>query len=1200
MSTITLKNSNISNLANQDSTQAFIDCILLYSKNLEADAVSIELQDLFFKLSESRNQLPSNASNNLIDSFLASLVSIISINPEYKLSIRAIQILFNYLKNDPKVFKRFKPNKVIIKNMNMSTYVLSQNFKDQELALDFCAFLLRYHKDIDYSDFSDDQFVVNKIRRAEIYRSWADIEDLANGYETINANFEKHRTVTSNAFQEIVKLVEKVKGECIQIATQGIPLGGNTQSEGEFRRDISGLKNQVTNLQNQLSANQNDQTRFNNFQTNVQNDLNRMNEQQLQFDNNLKLLAEGTLSLSEKEKQFALKVEIMRKDLSNMANSIETRLDTKLSSVETGQKVSASTIENQVESGFKRFNDQLTILEKRMLTQMDEKVFDSRKQNADSFTKNLDTMKFDYESLINRLGSQIQELISRLKQETTNNIANVKRESEDKVWQLRTDTEDMLKTSKISIQEDSLKFKEEVRQRLDDSELRTHKEFSKLLDDTTQAIEDSINTNLIGQMKELDTGLKDVTNRANNLDQAVHLQTEKVQKIEDSLNDHIDLIESLNKKLDKQAQVIEDNKGMIIEKLGIFEAGVINELKEATSHFSFKAYEESFRKIETDMDTFYKELLKMREDFDVKNTDLADWKQKLGQDLLNFYKKYDGQFADTSNLGKMERDSLNVTINEVTDNLAKNRQSIQLLAKESKEAFENMRDEIDRLEQKNEESITHSQNELIQIKNKLREITLEQTLLKQLVQSRDATSLKTSILDEIMKSNNENFSQNFNLVDSTRPSSLVNKASYAKNNSLDSWLDIGNMLSSAVLNQSGDLNNTNNGLRVLIINQLQKTLEEFDRILRIKFNEQKLMVNNELNAQAQLSLKMMEEFRNRMNDFELVQSNLAIKNDDLARLYSGLNAKSISPFQQQQTPRQNVALISSQNRDMFDLKDQPMSAKSGIDNVLFERLRSDFDNFVIYVQKFIEEHLNILARIVRADYKTIEDKMDTIEWAVRNADFISNDEIQKFFLVFRELYASPDPELRNSYIQANHQNDSILTIIDILQRDFNKLDFQFQNKEMRMGTEKKVIVVLGALEALIVNDKNLSMALEADILQLLIKILKSQTIRNTPVNQIAIYIKFALRCLTSAIRTEPAVNRFYQIDGGVSKVLEILEYVDDQELIANSCKIVRICLRDEIVYDKMALQYAGLANLIIEKMVKWSNSLPIIQESSKA
>lgn len=81
---------------------------------------------------------------------------------------------------------------MIVKNMNMATYILSNNFKDQELALDFCSFLLRYHKEIDYGDFSDDQVVVQKIRRAEIYRSWADIEDLANGYETLNNNFEKY------------------------------------------------------------------------------------------------------------------------------------------------------------------------------------------------------------------------------------------------------------------------------------------------------------------------------------------------------------------------------------------------------------------------------------------------------------------------------------------------------------------------------------------------------------------------------------------------------------------------------------------------------------------------------------------------------------------------------------------------------------------------------------------------------------------------------------------------------------------------------------------------------------------------------------------------------------------------------------------------------------------------------------------------
>lgn len=38
---------------------------------------------------------------------------------------------------------------------------------------------------------------------------------------------------------------------------------------------------------------------------------------------------------------------------------------------------------------------------------MDEKVFESRKQGADVFKKDLDSLKFDYESLINRLGTQI-------------------------------------------------------------------------------------------------------------------------------------------------------------------------------------------------------------------------------------------------------------------------------------------------------------------------------------------------------------------------------------------------------------------------------------------------------------------------------------------------------------------------------------------------------------------------------------------------------------------------------------------------------------------------------------------------------------------------------------------------------------------------------------------------------------------------
>lgn len=108
--------------------------------------------------------------------------------------------MFEYLKNDPQVYARFKPNKLIIRKMNISNLIMSGIDEEADLALDFSSFLLRYHRDLDYSDFSDDINVLAKIKRAEMYRNWADIEDLANGFETMQGNFENHRTTTSNAF----------------------------------------------------------------------------------------------------------------------------------------------------------------------------------------------------------------------------------------------------------------------------------------------------------------------------------------------------------------------------------------------------------------------------------------------------------------------------------------------------------------------------------------------------------------------------------------------------------------------------------------------------------------------------------------------------------------------------------------------------------------------------------------------------------------------------------------------------------------------------------------------------------------------------------------------------------------------------------------------------------------------------------------
>jgi len=112
----------------------------------------------------------------------------------------ALKILFEYLKNDPQVYARFKPNNVILKKMDIAYSMKSQNPKESDLALDFASFLLRYNKDLDYKDFTDEPEIINKIRRAEVFRSWADIEDLAHGFENLSSNFEAHRTTAANAF----------------------------------------------------------------------------------------------------------------------------------------------------------------------------------------------------------------------------------------------------------------------------------------------------------------------------------------------------------------------------------------------------------------------------------------------------------------------------------------------------------------------------------------------------------------------------------------------------------------------------------------------------------------------------------------------------------------------------------------------------------------------------------------------------------------------------------------------------------------------------------------------------------------------------------------------------------------------------------------------------------------------------------------
>ena len=136
----------------QAANQAYIETIIAFSKNLESEKISIDLQNLFMKYSElgGRNTLPAGSKPVLIDQFLTIVISLITYNHSTPTGSRALKVLFEYLKNDPQVYARFRPNRIILRKMNVAQLIISSDEKESDLALDFSSFLLRYNRVLDY------------------------------------------------------------------------------------------------------------------------------------------------------------------------------------------------------------------------------------------------------------------------------------------------------------------------------------------------------------------------------------------------------------------------------------------------------------------------------------------------------------------------------------------------------------------------------------------------------------------------------------------------------------------------------------------------------------------------------------------------------------------------------------------------------------------------------------------------------------------------------------------------------------------------------------------------------------------------------------------------------------------------------------------------------------------------------------------
>ena len=198
-------------LKNPQSLNIF-DCIKILSRDFENKYTDNEaVQELFFRIASKCKALPKDTNTTSIDSFIFVLMSIISMNCGLPISVKGLNLLLVYLKNDERVFKRFTRNKELLVQLKFENYLLVDKNEGRKAALEFIAFLYRTCEELTYDDFVKSSGAQTLIKKAELGNLWMSIDNMTMKQEEIVNGIKENQSITSSAFTELFVYVESVK-----------------------------------------------------------------------------------------------------------------------------------------------------------------------------------------------------------------------------------------------------------------------------------------------------------------------------------------------------------------------------------------------------------------------------------------------------------------------------------------------------------------------------------------------------------------------------------------------------------------------------------------------------------------------------------------------------------------------------------------------------------------------------------------------------------------------------------------------------------------------------------------------------------------------------------------------------------------------------------------------------------------------------
>jgi hypothetical protein len=196
-----------------------------------------------------------------------------------------------------------------------------------------------------------------------------------------------------------------------------------------------------------------------------------------------------------------------------------------------------------------------------------------------------------------------------------------------------------------------------------------------------------------------------------------------------------------------------------------------------------------------------------------------------------------------------------------------------------------------------------------------------------------------------------------------------------------------------------------------------------------------------------------------------------------------------------------------------------------------------------------------------------------------------------------------DAPIREAFIVHRHNSEVIATLCLMMRNLRQKKETATIDPET---FDQNFSILLSIMEPVLINDTNLEFLYKLNMVRDLCEFIFEQPVPSESQNgavRIRQHFKYLIRCLTSALRSEFGVQEFITsapADRYLRRIMKILEEFEEEEIVANCAKIVRLCLRDDAFYDRVISNNIQLGNFIFANMNKQFNSVAVIVEAAAA